>query len=299
MSKSIVTPQDLRDFAVMLQNNIDEFSSIKSRMDEKLNSYDWQDAVAVKFKSEYELTKGPMDKLNAAMEKFIKYLNSKANGLDSGYIGSEGSGTNYSTMAFAATGSVAAVGGAATSAKVFTAKAVPSVEDYKEAFKRHGVYVIDNNGEIKTDRNKVFEAINEVHGNKPKIKYDNLDKGHHGYQKGNTITMNEKESDNGNILFNTYAHESQHMDQDEFCKVEKNSKDALCENIKDYKQPCDTDTWKKNTQECDIKYKEYKEQIMEVNAREAGANAEKAAVEYLHDFKIEHKLEKPRAHKKI
>ena len=114
MAKSIVTPQNLRDFALMLRNNIDEFSFAKSRMDEKLNSYDWQDAVAIKFKSEYELTKEPIDELNAAMEEFIKYLENKATILEGEYLGGETSETHYSTMAYAAAGSVAAVGVSAT-----------------------------------------------------------------------------------------------------------------------------------------------------------------------------------------
>ena len=101
MSKSIVTPKDLRDFALILQNNIDEFLSIKSAMDNKLNSYEWQDAVAAKFKSDFEQTKEPIDKLNTQMEEFIKYLDRKATVLEGEYLGNDASGVNYGTMGFA------------------------------------------------------------------------------------------------------------------------------------------------------------------------------------------------------
>ena len=295
MSKAIVTPKDLRDFALILQNNIEEFLSIKSAMDNKLNSYEWQDAVAAKFKSDFEQTKEPIDKLNAQMEEFIKYLDRKATVLEGEYLEDGSPNVSHNSMAYAAAGG-AAVGVSAANAKVFTAKKVPSVEQYKYSFKKHGVFYLDNDGKIKTDRDKVIEAIDEVHGNNPKVEYKELDKGHHGYQQGNTIVMNETESNNGNILFNTYAHESQHIDQDEFCEVKENRNDPICKNIKDYKEPCDSNEWENNKKACDIKYKEYRDQIMETNAREAGANSEEAAIEYLSEYK--QKIKKPIAFKR-
>ena len=86
MALSIVTPQDLRDFAGILQKNIDEFNTIESTMNAKLNSYDWTDAVAARFKSNFEATKEPLNNLRQIMTDFIPYLNTKATDLDSGYL---------------------------------------------------------------------------------------------------------------------------------------------------------------------------------------------------------------------
>jgi len=77
MTIAVVTPQDLREFADILQKNIDQFHEIESSMNAKLNSYDWTDAVAARFKSEFEATKEPLNNLRQIMADFIPYLNTK------------------------------------------------------------------------------------------------------------------------------------------------------------------------------------------------------------------------------
>ena len=87
MAKSIVTPADLREFATILQKNIDEFTLIENSMNQKLNSYEWQDVVAMKFKADFEATKEPLNKLRLKMEEFIPHLTRKADVLEEGYMG--------------------------------------------------------------------------------------------------------------------------------------------------------------------------------------------------------------------
>ena len=86
MAKSIVTPQDLKDFANILQRNIDDFNEIERSMNARLNSYDWTDAVAAKFKNDFEATKEPLNNLRMRMNEFIPYLNQKATDLESTYL---------------------------------------------------------------------------------------------------------------------------------------------------------------------------------------------------------------------
>jgi len=78
MAKSLVTPSDLRQFATILQKNIDDFNAMERDMNVKLNSYDWNDAVAVRFKNNFEATKPPLNELRHKMSEFIPYLNQKA-----------------------------------------------------------------------------------------------------------------------------------------------------------------------------------------------------------------------------
>ncbi|MCL2650254.1 MAG: hypothetical protein FWD60_04400 [Candidatus Azobacteroides sp.] len=86
MAQSIVTPQDLRSFAQILNENINQFNEIESSMNTRLNSYDWTDAVAVRFKSNFEATKEPINNLIQKMDVFIPYLNTKAEGLENEYL---------------------------------------------------------------------------------------------------------------------------------------------------------------------------------------------------------------------
>ena len=86
MAKSIVTPKDLRDFAHILQQNIDDFNEIERSMNARLHSYDWTDAVAAKFKNDFEATKEPINNLRLRMNEFIPYLNNKAAVLEGEYL---------------------------------------------------------------------------------------------------------------------------------------------------------------------------------------------------------------------
>ena len=83
---AIVTPQDLKDFAKILDKNINEFNEIESSMNTKLSNYDWTDAVAVRFKSDFEATKEPLNNLRQIMNEFIPYLNMKAADLEREYL---------------------------------------------------------------------------------------------------------------------------------------------------------------------------------------------------------------------
>lgn len=185
----------------------------------------------------------------------------------------------------------------------------PSKRDYYDAFKKHGIYVVDENGHVKLDRNKLIDAVNEVTGNNPVIKVDErmkenqLGRRPHGMEK---IFLNKKLTD-GQFI-ETYAHESQHIDQEEHCNINKgkNSRDAICENLKmvNYKEPCvDAEEEMLGPKRCKERFDEYWNQIAEVNARRAGTNAREAAEDYLYDMKFEYesqrkyKFEKPRAYK--
>ena len=86
MAKSIVTPQDLKEFANTLEQNIRDFDEIERSMNAKLNSYDWTDAVATRFKNEFEQTKEPLNNLRQKMNEFIPYLNRKATDLEAEYL---------------------------------------------------------------------------------------------------------------------------------------------------------------------------------------------------------------------
>ena len=86
MAKSIVTPADLRQFAGRLKENIEQFNQIEAKMSQQLNSYDWNDAVAARFKADFDTTREPIAKLNQKMEEFIPYLERKAETLESQYL---------------------------------------------------------------------------------------------------------------------------------------------------------------------------------------------------------------------
>ena len=86
MAKSLVTPEDLRHFADILNKNVEELTSIESAMDNKLYNYDWRDVVATRFKGQYEDAKASLNRLRQAMKKFSPYLQDKAVGLEEEYL---------------------------------------------------------------------------------------------------------------------------------------------------------------------------------------------------------------------
>jgi len=100
MAKAIVTPTDLRDFATILQKNIEEFTLIENSMNQKLSNYDWKDAVALKFKADFEATKEPLNKLRQQMEEFMSYLVKKADTL----LGTDSGGINLKPIMMGAAG---------------------------------------------------------------------------------------------------------------------------------------------------------------------------------------------------
>jgi len=86
MAQAIVTPDDLENFAKILDENIQTFNDIETSMNSKLTNYDWTDAVAVRFKSDFEATKEPLNNLRTIMNEFIPYLKNKAAVLRSEYL---------------------------------------------------------------------------------------------------------------------------------------------------------------------------------------------------------------------
>jgi len=86
MAKSLVTPLDLRNFAALLDSNINELTALKSDMDRTLASYDWHDAVAMRFRTKYEETQKPINNLRDVMVDFSHYLTRKAAGLEREYL---------------------------------------------------------------------------------------------------------------------------------------------------------------------------------------------------------------------
>jgi len=130
MAKAIVTPTDLREFANILQKNIEEFTHIEKSMNQKLSSYDWQDPVAVKFKADFEATKEPLNKLKQKMEEFRPYLTQKADILDEGYTGDTPSIAAFKVSAAAFAGGVG-VGGALMGDS-------PSIEALKKGIRGEG-----------------------------------------------------------------------------------------------------------------------------------------------------------------
>ena len=86
MAKSLVTPLDLRNFAALLDSNIEELTALKSDMDRLLESYDWHDIVAQRFRAKYEKTQKPINDLRNNMVDFSHYLTRKAAGLEREYL---------------------------------------------------------------------------------------------------------------------------------------------------------------------------------------------------------------------
>ncbi|MCL2040698.1 MAG: hypothetical protein FWG84_01490 [Bacteroidales bacterium] len=91
MAQAIVTPKDLRDFANILQQNIEDFTQVETSMNQKLYGYDWRDEVAETFKADFEAIKSPLNTLKDKMTEFIPHLEEKANTLDEEYLVTESS----------------------------------------------------------------------------------------------------------------------------------------------------------------------------------------------------------------
>ena len=177
----------------------------------------------------------------------------------------------------------------------------PTEEDYYMRFKEEGIYYIDGNGDVKLDRGKYMKAVNNVTGNNPEVGYESMSPGKLGYyqEEGDRIVLNDNLTDKKFV--ETYAHESQHMDQKEYCEIGENSSDPICVNRKraNYKEPCnDAEKELLGPERCQERFDEYWGQPSEVNARESGLRAGTATDKYSHDFKVEHKLEKPKAYRK-
>ena len=170
-----------------------------------------------------------------------------------------------------------------------------SAGEYKAKFKEKGIFHVDENGEVKTDREKLHEAVNDVHGNNIEIEPEEMEAGHLGEYKtrDKKIVINKKLSDKE--YAETLAHERQHGDQDEFCDTRENRRDPICENWNHYQKPCvDPVKEGKSPEQCQEEFDKYYWQDVEVNARAEEKVAGKAYDEALHEFKRENKLEKPR-----
>ena len=249
MAQAIVTPTDLREFANILQKNIDEFTHIENSMNQKLNSYDWRDPVAMKFKANFEATKEPLNKLRQQMEEFKPYLTKKADTLDGGYLGSDSGNANFETFAVA--------GGAAA---VVVTGAIFGGKNYSSVFR--GVDLSYINWGHKTPRQKIAELqklennIARIQGREPdRISgerndtwktWDDYKRGEKitlGTHSGNDIKINQSllEGDNTyeklKVLVNTVAHEGQHDNQEEK-NLFPNNTGANYINIGDNKPVC-------------------------------------------------------------
>ncbi|MCL2650253.1 MAG: hypothetical protein FWD60_04395 [Candidatus Azobacteroides sp.] len=72
---------NLQEFQGVLQQNIERFTDIDSRTKGTLNSYEWNDPVAEKFKEEFEIGMKPILQLKEEMEGFIPWLQAKVDAL--------------------------------------------------------------------------------------------------------------------------------------------------------------------------------------------------------------------------
>jgi len=78
--------EELQDFQNVLQQNIERFRDIDSRTKGTLNSYVWDDKVAIKFKEDFDVGMKPIIKLTEEMDRFIGWLEPKKQALIK-YIG--------------------------------------------------------------------------------------------------------------------------------------------------------------------------------------------------------------------
>lgn len=114
MAQTKVTAALLREFSQTLQTESDRFQQIKKSMDERLESFLWDDPIAIRFKGQYREELEPIEKtLLPAMEKYKQHLDKEAGVVDE-YAESDSSNINWGTFAAAGVGGAAmGVGGAA------------------------------------------------------------------------------------------------------------------------------------------------------------------------------------------
>ena len=86
MAQVHVEFMDLQDFQRVLRQNIDRFTDIDTRTKGTLNSYEWHDSVAEKFKVDFDAGMKPILRLKDEMEGFIPWLRQKEQAL-MGYHG--------------------------------------------------------------------------------------------------------------------------------------------------------------------------------------------------------------------
>lgn len=72
---------DLQDFQEVLRRSSEQFTEIDQRTKNVLDSYEWNDAVADKFRNDFEEGMKPILELKDIMEQFQPWLQNKINAL--------------------------------------------------------------------------------------------------------------------------------------------------------------------------------------------------------------------------
>lgn len=72
---------DLQNFQQVLRESSEQFTDIDQRTKKTLGSYEWNDAVADKFRSDFEEGMKPILELKQKMEDFQPWLQNKINAL--------------------------------------------------------------------------------------------------------------------------------------------------------------------------------------------------------------------------
>lgn len=72
---------DLQNFQQVLRESSEQFTDIDQRTKNTLNSYEWKDAVAEKFRSDFEEGMKPILELKKKMEDFQPWLQKRINAL--------------------------------------------------------------------------------------------------------------------------------------------------------------------------------------------------------------------------
>lgn len=72
---------DLQNFQEVLRQSSEQFTDIDQRTKNTLDSYEWNDAVAEKFRNDFEEGMKPILELKQKMEDFQPWLQNKINAL--------------------------------------------------------------------------------------------------------------------------------------------------------------------------------------------------------------------------
>ena len=174
-----------------------------------------------------------------------------------------------------------------------------SADDYKAKFKEKEVFYVDENGEVKTDRKKLNDAVNAVHGKNLEVEPIEMEKGYAGkYNRDSKKIFIDKGLSDKEYV-ETLAHERQHGAQHEFCNTRENRRDPMCENWNNYQKACVNPVKEnKSPEQCQAEFDKYYKQDVEVNARAEETPAGIGYDEGLREFIRENKLEKPHRWKK-
>jgi hypothetical protein len=235
MARTQISTDLLRQFAQLLGNERANFEQIKSSMDTALQSFLWDDPVAIKFKNDYQEQLKPLKaKLLPAMIKYEDYLKSLS-GL--GDVYTENSSPSLSASKIAAAGA-GVVGVAGVGAMLYRGK------DYSKVFKGVDLsakHWIDKTQQQKLDElqkleNNIAKVQNRSAATVKAISFDNPNT--MGTYNANTLYINEKllegnDYDKLKDVVKTVAHEGRHDCQYEASMIPESS--AVCGTEKERK----------------------------------------------------------------